>query len=587
MGGTMQESLRTVGAGTRSVARCLSVVGVVCALLWDASSARAQSFAQTYEAATCNAGALASDPVGDENPSRIDAVGNATDAAALYANDATYYYMRQRLADDPSGPGGYASHAWSWGIDTDGNEANGFELVASLDGVPELVKLLPAGSSTPLWSASTATHADAVVAGSSVGGGTDYFLTIAVPIQVLNDNGATGSLKIWLGSSANASGIDKDWACFAGVPTSPADVPMDAVEVPTKCVVDADCGGSTPICDGTDQLCVPCSSDVQCAAIDPAKGICAPSGACVAGCTDDSDCSGDTPVCNTGTNVCEACSGNAQCVGIDADTPICDPSGSCDACVSNAQCAGIDADTPICDPSGSCDACASNAQCLAIDANAPVCGTSGSCDPCSSNLECATIDPGTPFCSAGGACTAGCTGDGDCPGGASVCDLSEVPAACEPADTCGNNRVESGESCDDGSNAAGDGCGATCLLEDGEVCAAGTDCESGVCDATEDPDVCESADTCGNGTVESGEGCDDGGVTPGDGCNASCLKELGESCGVNAECASAVCDTLGSNTCEPADTCGNGEEEAGEFCDDGNTVSGDCCTSESTIWAAH
>ena len=148
-----------------------------------APSIGAQTFSQTYGAATCNGGALASDPVGDENPSRIDAVGNDTYAAAFYANDSSFYYMRQRLAGDPTGPAGYASHAWSWGIDTDGNEANGFELVASLEGVSELVTLSSAGSGASLWSESTSTHANATVAGSSVGGGTDWFLTIAVPLQ--------------------------------------------------------------------------------------------------------------------------------------------------------------------------------------------------------------------------------------------------------------------------------------------------------------------------------------------------------------------------------------------------------------------
>ena len=306
--------------------------------VFSASPLSAQSFDQTYEAATCDGGALASDAVGDENPARIDAVGDATYAAALYANDASFYYMRQRLADDPTGPGGYASHAWSWAIDTDDNPANGFELVASLDGVAEEVTLLPAGGLVPLWSDSSATHAHAVVAGSSVGGGTDWFLTIAVPLQDLNDNGAAGSLKIWLGSSANASGIDKDWACYAGLPPSPAAVLVDAVEVPIKCTSNADCGGSTPVCDTVDGLCVPCSSDLECASIDPSAGICSPSGACVPGCSTDGDCSGDTPFCNGATNVCEACATNAQCAGLDADAPICDASGSCDPCASNGQC---------------------------------------------------------------------------------------------------------------------------------------------------------------------------------------------------------------------------------------------------------
>ena len=168
-----------------------------------------------------------------------------------------------------------------------------------------------------------------------------------------------------------------------------------------------------------------------------------------------------------------------------------------------------------------------------------------------------------------------CSGDGECESG--VCDLNEGPPVCEPPDVCGNGKVETGEGCDDGSTTAGDGCNAVCLVENGSECGASPDCESGVCDPNEAPPVCEPADTCGNGTVEAGEGCDDGGIVAGDGCDASCFKELGASCSDSAECASTVCDTVGSNTCEPADTCGNGVVETGEVCDDGGTAAGDGC----------
>jgi len=393
------------------------LVAVASSMLLHDVTAKAQSFSQSYEAATCNGGALASDPVGDESPARIDVVGDATNAAAFYANDASFYYMRQRLAADPTGPGGYASHAWSWGIDTDENQANGFELVVALDGVPDEIKLLPAGSSTPIWSAVTATHADAVVAGSTVGGGTDWFLTIAVPIQVLNDSGATGSLTIWLGSSANASGIDKDWACVTGLPASPADVPIDPVDVPSKCTSAANCGGTTPVCDAVGELCVACAADSECAAIDPMA--------------------------------------------------------------------------PICDTSGACISCAS---------------------------------------------------DDDCPGG--VCDLTEAPPICEPADTCGNGKIETGESCDDGGSVAGDGCSATCLLEDGQTCTSGAQCESTLCD-TVGGNTCEQLNVCGNGSVEAGEACDDGNTDNDDGCNSICLLEEGSGCTLGAECATGQCDAGG------------------------------------------
>ncbi len=395
-GGNRQGSSKKIEA-----AKVLVVVGALGIAASLGSSAQAQSFVQTFDPATCNSGALASDAVGDENPSRIDAVGNATYAAALYAHDASFYYMRQRLAASPTGPGGFASHAWSWGIDTDGDEANGFELVASLDGVPELVKLSLAGSSTPAWSASTATHADTVAAGSSVGGGTDWFLTIAIPIQELNDNGASGSLKIWLGSSANASGIDKDWACFAGLPASPADVPVDPVDVPTKCTTDGDCGGTTPVCAAVDELCVACSTDAECSGIDPGKPICGAVGACVAGCLVDGDCAPALPRCDSGTNQCVECLADGDC---STGSPFCDGGTSeCRGCASDVECETIDPSLPQCLPAGSCAECEFSADC----------GIGEACDTGSYS------------------CIAGCLDATDCPLGSPICDTSSgSPGMC-------------------------------------------------------------------------------------------------------------------------------------------------------------
>jgi cysteine-rich repeat protein len=99
---------------------------------------------------------------------------------------------------------------------------------------------------------------------------------------------------------------------------------------------------------------------------------------------------------------------------------------------------------------------------------------------------------------------------------------------------CGNGVVESGEECDDGNTANGDGCSSTCQTE-----------------------VVEPV--CGNGVVESGEECDDGNTSDGDGCSASCQIEV----------------------VEPV--CGNGVVESGEECDDGNTAGGDGCSASCQI----
>lgn len=63
---------------------------------------------------------------------------------------------------------------------------------------------------------------------------------------------------------------------------------------------------------------------------------------------------------------------------------------------------------------------------------------------------------------------------------------------CQPV--CGNGHTESGEACDDGNTADGDGCSATCTV----------------------------TSVCGNGVVEWGEMCDDGNTKDGDGCSAEC-----------------------------------------------------------------
>lgn len=64
--------------------------------------------------------------------------------------------------------------------------------------------------------------------------------------------------------------------------------------------------------------------------------------------------------------------------------------------------------------------------------------------------------------------------------------------------TCGNNRLDSGEQCDDGNYRNGDGCSSSCQLETA---------------------------VCGNNKIETGETCDDGNTRRGDGCNAICQLE--------------------------------------------------------------
>jgi cysteine-rich repeat protein len=73
--------------------------------------------------------------------------------------------------------------------------------------------------------------------------------------------------------------------------------------------------------------------------------------------------------------------------------------------------------------------------------------------------------------------------------------------------------------CDDGNNLPGDGCGATCYIEDGYTCVSSTTAAS----------VC--IEVCGDGSHMGTDTCDDANTVSGDGCDNNCMTELGWSCG--------------------------------------------------------
>ncbi|MCH2109649.1 MAG: DUF4215 domain-containing protein, partial [Polyangiaceae bacterium] len=109
------------------------------------------------------------------------------------------------------------------------------------------------------------------------------------------------------------------------------------------------------------------------------------------------------------------------------------------------------------------------------------------------------------------------------------------------------------------------GCSAQCLLTEGESCDEDWKCETGVCDTLGDF-TCEPASQCGNGKLEGDEVCDDGNTLDEDGCSSGCLREVGESCLSDAECASSVCEV---GACQLGGVCGNFRKEGAEQCDFG------------------
>jgi cysteine-rich repeat protein len=123
-----------------------------------------------------------------------------------------------------------------------------------------------------------------------------------------------------------------------------------------------------------------------------------------------------------------------------------------------------------------------------------------------------------------------------------VCDLGEAnsdttPDACRtncrPA-RCGDGVTDTEEACDDGvgnSDTAPDACRLDCVLPEcgdavvdsghGEECDDGNHSGGDGCTAScriEDP-------VCGDGTRDGSEGCDDGNLVDGDGCSSVCLIE--------------------------------------------------------------
>ncbi|KAK4044920.1 hypothetical protein OUZ56_032326 [Daphnia magna] len=156
---------------------------------------------------------------------------------------------------------------------------------------------------------------------------------------------------------------------------------------------------------------------------------------------------------------------------------------------------------------------------------------------------------GTPGGAVGEVCSAAspvCAANGSC--GGAIANGAAIPANPAPNNAApfdGTCNASSAPLCAAGlCSAADQRCGARA----GEPAARANQCRSGILagDGT-------CAAVCGNGTLEPGEGCDDSNKTDGDGCAATCTLENGRTCSVNAaglvgnaSCQSAVCAADGS-----------------------------------------
>ena len=123
------------------------------------------------------------------------------------------------------------------------------------------------------------------------------------------------------------------------------------------CITNADCTEPTPYCDGDDRKCVECSNASECKAGE----VCAfEAHRCAPKCLTSSDCAGaGHPICALATSVCVECTSDADCHAMNLE-PHCDLRyGACVECLSDQDCS-----TGRCEIfENRCVQCLSNADC--------------------------------------------------------------------------------------------------------------------------------------------------------------------------------------------------------------------------------
>ena len=96
----------------------------------------------------------------------------------------------------------------------------------------------------PVFTYPFATHGQVAAAGSTLGGGTDSFLDLAVPWTDLATVGVARNtqVRVWAGSSTIANALDLDLACFDGAGGTLSGIGVD-VTVPDPTAGGGGAGG--------------------------------------------------------------------------------------------------------------------------------------------------------------------------------------------------------------------------------------------------------------------------------------------------------------------------------------------------------
>ena len=501
----------------------------------------------------------ADEPAGDESPSAVDLVGDASHRAAYFAHDASYLYFRYRVDGDPAGSGGFQSYAWNTLMQVPSGNPFQYQYELSLDGKSDTVEVWantsasnidfsplfndPAETNlftTPAATLSLARHGVAND-GSTFGGNTDYFVDVAFPVTALVDAGVIataadlGTALFFPATATNANNYNKGYLACPFSPNTalaidksvaPAVVPANAVtpiaytiavrndgpsfargvviEDPTLPTYLTNASASVAADDVNVSWTVVSTNPLEVRVPD------LPNGKTVT-VTLTADAS---PDCNDGgfTNVATAFATNAPSVTDDAILSVNFAAGGCAPCTTDGDCDDANACTTDTCSAGACSSTA-NPGCTvcAVDADCADDGNLCTTEACVAGTCAVTSNP---------ACDEDCVIDADCndanPCTTDSCNAGTCVILVDP--TCGACATDA--DCNDGDACTTDACVAgacvtsalpSCSANPPETCDDGIDNDGdGLIDCS-DPDCadfpgCGTAEVCGDCLDNDGDG---------------------------------------------------------------------------------
>lgn len=467
----------------------------VAAVLVTAAPAPAQNWAGTTWVPLTRSGAPIAAATG--GTAYLDVTGDAANAAGFVSSDASYLYLRVRVAGDPTDTGGakIRDHVWGCFVDSDGNLAR-HEWLASLDAtaatdVVTWRKNATPTADTPLDAAETVVGSSdastlAQWSASSVG----WFVDLAVPWSSIRPAIPAGrSIRFVCGTSKVSGVLDTD--TFAGTgaalstqwsdgyvcndsgclpdrdqddvpdavedalgtdktkPDSDGDGLRDAVELSATgagaapfTAIDTDGDGTIDALDAdSDNDCVADQKETAASFRSATAPNATPSSTCT---------NAATPYCSPATGSCVACNasfgdpGSAPCPF--ATAPSCQTvgplAGRCTQCRAG-EAALCTTDKPACEvTTGTCAPCngpnGGLQTAVCPDPTKPAChafdALAGQCTQCTASTA-IRCNGATPACDVTTGTCAACTGDRG--GGATrACPTTDAPTCALGSGTC-------------------------------------------------------------------------------------------------------------------------------------------------------